>query len=122
VIVDATGNLGRYRGTHRGIDRALTFLETVPWLIQLILQGAETIYWAPAADLEPDGEYDRAGDIRYFRDPGPPSGAGGAAPAMAPLRIHPGLFVLLYPEDAHKPGRIWGTPQRVRKAVLKVRL
>ena len=90
--------------------------------IQLILQGAETLYWAPAADLEPDGEYDPAGDILYFREPGPPGGAGGAEPALAPLRIRPGLFVLLYPEDAHKPGRIWGTPQRVRKAVLKVRL
>ena len=83
--------------------------------IQVLLSGRETIYWAPERDLEPDSEYDPEGDILYFREPG----TGAAADA---LQLRPGLFSLLYPADAHKPGRIWGAPQQVRKAVLKVLL
>jgi YhcH/YjgK/YiaL family protein len=84
--------------------------------IQLLLQGRETIYWAPTADLEVEEEYDPAGDILYFREP------AAARVAAAPLAVRPGLFLLLYPADAHKPGRLWGTRREVRKAVLKVRL
>jgi YhcH/YjgK/YiaL family protein len=83
--------------------------------VQLLLQGQETIYWAPAADLQPDGEYDAAGDILHFREPLPEK-------SSAALAVRPGLFLLLYPSDAHKPGRVLGAPQAVRKAVLKVRL
>jgi biofilm protein TabA len=95
--------------------------------IQLLLQGQETIYWAPAADLEVGEEYDPAGDILYFREPSAPSGepsAPGAAvdAALTPVAGRPGLFLLLYPTDAHKPGRLRGSPREVRKAVLKVRL
>jgi len=150
VILAPVADAGRYRGTHGAVDRALALLAAVPWLeledgrhelapgvhailssyttespeasryeahrehadLQLVLQGAETICFAPAADLEPEGEYDPAGDILYFREP----------PTATSLHVRPGIFALLYPEDAHKPGRIWGTPQLVRKAVIKIRL
>ena len=91
--------------------------------LQLVLQGAETICFAPVADLEPEGEYDPAGDILYFREPPAAPGTPAARQAAATsLHVRPGLFALLYPEDAHKPGRTWGTPQLVRKAVIKIRL
>jgi biofilm protein TabA len=83
--------------------------------IQLLLQGRETIYWAPADELQVDGHYDPAGDILYFGEP-------GSEQTCAPLALRPGLFLVLYPADVHKPGRIWGTAQEVRKAVIKVRL
>jgi len=84
--------------------------------IQLVLQGQETIYWAPAAELDIQGGYDPDGDILYFQEP------AAVGVVTAPLAVRPDLFLLLYPADAHKPGRIWGAPQAVRKAVLKVRL
>jgi biofilm protein TabA len=150
MVLDLLDNASTYRGAHDSIDRALALLTAVSWPeledgrhelaegvfavlssymtevpessryeahrrhadLQLLLSGRETIFWAPEQELEPDGEYDPEGDVLYFRE----SAAAGV------LRLRPGLFALLYPADAHKPGRIWGAPQKVRKAVLKVLL
>jgi YhcH/YjgK/YiaL family protein len=88
--------------------------------IQAVLAGQELLYWAPLAGLAERRAYSAAEDIAFFQDP-----AGGGAG----LLLEPGSFVLLFPQDAHKPGcRVAGGSGgtggggQVRKLVLKVRV
>lgn len=87
--------------------------------VQILLQGAETLYWAPVTELAAPGEYSEEKDVLFYQGP-----AAGGSPAALPLR--PGRFALLFPQDGHKPGCLAGQPgggpQRVRKAVLKIRI
>jgi YhcH/YjgK/YiaL family protein len=77
--------------------------------IQVVLQGRETLYWAPLSSLEPRGEYSEAKDIAFFTGP-----TGVAIP------LEPGWFTVQFPQDAHKPGCLRGSPSRVQKLVIKV--
>ena len=79
--------------------------------VQCILQGRETIYWAPTDELSPMGEYSEEKDIVFLSgDP------------RASLQLNSGSFAVFYPEDAHKPNCDWNGPQQNRKAVIKVRI
>ena len=77
--------------------------------IQVVLQGRESLYWAPLPSLEPQGDYSEAEDVAFF------SGPAGIAVAL-----EPGWFTVLFPPDAHKPGCLRGGISRVRKLVIKV--
>jgi biofilm protein TabA len=77
--------------------------------IQVVLQGQETLYWAPLPQLEPRGEYSEADDIAFF------AGSAGVA-----VPLEPGWFTVLFPQDAHKPGCPRGSASQVRKLVIKV--
>jgi biofilm protein TabA len=77
--------------------------------IQVVLQGQETLYWAPLPSLEPRGEYSEADDIAFF------TGSTGIA-----VPLEPGWFTVQFPQDAHKPGCPRGGPSQVRKLVIKV--
>ena len=79
--------------------------------LQCLVEGSETIYWAPVEGLTPDGDYSPAKDIVFFND----------APGSA-LILHPGLFTLFFPVDAHKPACCVHQPERVRKVVVKIGL
>ncbi len=94
--------------------------------IQAVLSGRELLYWAPLADLAVRRAYSEAEDVAFFEDP-PGGGAG--------LLLDPGSFIVLFPQDAHKPGcRVVGSGGSagsaggagrgglVRKLVLKVRV
>jgi YhcH/YjgK/YiaL family protein len=77
--------------------------------IQLTLSGDEQIGWTPLAlCAAPEGPFDEANDIVFFRD----------APA-AWLRVGPGSFAIFFPEDAHAP--LAGRGALV-KAIVKARL
>lgn len=80
--------------------------------IQAVIEGEEIIEWCPAAGLVIDTPYAPENDIAFYRE------ASGAAP----LILRPGLFVVFYPEDAHKPGCALTIPATVRKVVVKVLL
>ncbi len=84
--------------------------------VQVVLEGRETLYWAPLEQLRPVGEYSPGKDIALYsrEEEGPGMG----------LPLEPGLFTVLFPQDGHKPGchPAGGRPQAVRKLVLKVRL
>ena len=150
MILDTLTNRGRYERLSAGIERALSYLadtdfaalengkiaidadkiyamlmtyDTEPESIrsfevhrkyldvQYILSGREIIYWAPLEELSPKGEYSDEKDILFL-----------SGEARARLQLTAGSFAVFYPEDGHKPNCAWDAPQRVRKAVVKVRI
>jgi YhcH/YjgK/YiaL family protein len=148
MIVDMLANAGRYRGLSPLLDQGLEAMESLVTQppadgrhelagadlsaslssyatdnpaakefeahrryidIQVVLRGSETLYWAPLDAMKPQGEYSKADDIAFYE--GPPSIA---------VPLEPEWFTVLFPQDAHKPGCLRGSPSRVRKLVIKV--
>ncbi len=146
MICDRIQRLGHYRGINRNLDALidqlpdfqldampdgrhelegdtlfLNLMKTslgsgVAWEahreyydLQLVLENEETIAWVPAEDIQGFGEYDPARDIMTSGDPQPGT----------PVRLKPGMFALLSPQDAHRPCIGQGTG---RKAVFKIRV
>ena len=79
--------------------------------IQYIVAGREYLYWAPISRLSTVMEYDETKDASYV------DGDGGI-----PLGLSDGFFTVLFPQDAHKPGRVWDNAEMVKKVVIKIRL
>ncbi len=79
--------------------------------LQFILEGEETIGWAPAARMRITEAYDREKDITF----------GDVPPGEATLvRLQAGQVAVFYPEDAHAPRLASRGPAAVRKVVVKV--
>ena len=78
--------------------------------IQLITRGEERVFYADASRLtvtepyKPDAQMSRAQDEKDVHS----------------LILRPGLFVLLYPNDAHAPALAYGEPTSVKKMVVKI--
>ena len=79
--------------------------------IQLLLSGAEKLYYAPLDGLETVMPYTPEKDCGMDRLPAPEAGTE--------VSLVPGNFVLLFPEEGHIPGV--GDPETtVVKAVVKI--
>ncbi|NCP77607.1 MAG: DUF386 domain-containing protein [Desulfuromonadales bacterium] len=81
--------------------------------IQVVLSGAEGIAWHSAKELDVIKPYHSETDVEFY-----------VTPKTSPARVdvHPGIFVALFPHDAHMPQlKVDGTPERVKKVVVKVR-
>jgi biofilm protein TabA len=78
--------------------------------IQYLASGSEAVWWMPRELCAVRREYAPADDIELLED----------GPGLV-LRLHPPVFLVLFPQDAHKPGCIAEHPQDVRKIVIKVR-
>ena len=78
--------------------------------IQFMLDGEESILWAPTETLTVVQPY--APDIEFY----------DLTPAPTDLVLTSGIFCVLFPQDAHAPCLQHGGPRTVRKAVVKVRL
>ncbi len=78
--------------------------------IQYLLAGEESILWAPTPSLVVIKPYEP--DIEMY----------AAIPSATDLVLKPGIFCVLFPQDAHAPCLEHGGPVMVRKAVVKVRL
>lgn len=76
--------------------------------IHCVIAGQERIGWAPLDSLQA-GEYDREKDFCLLH------GAGGDF-----FTLHPGLFAIMFPHDAHMPGLAVTKPGPLRKVVVKV--
>ena len=76
--------------------------------IQYILEGGETMGWAPLDTLTQAKEYNDVKDVWHFdgiRDF---------------VDIRPGYCYVVYPEDAHQPGVHLDTPKEFKKIVVKL--
>ncbi len=78
--------------------------------IQYMLSGAETMFWMPRAGCTVREPYSPEKDVELLAD----------GPAAA-LIARPGIFLVFFPQDAHKPGCCMTVPEDVRKLVIKVR-
>ena len=79
--------------------------------IQLLLSGAEKLYYAPLDGKETVMPYDPEKDYGMNRLPTPEAGTE--------IQLEPGNFVLLFPEEGHLPG-VGDIAASVVKAVVKI--
>jgi len=80
--------------------------------IQFVVRGEEFIGIIPAAGLIKDGKYSEADDIQYYQTP---PKHGGAV-------LRDGDFLIVPPEDAHRPNCMTDKSCTVRKIVVKVKI
>lgn len=78
--------------------------------LQFLISGEEVIEVAPCAGLKPFSAYDERNDIAFFQPPAHSSF----------IYLSAGDFLVLTPEEAHKPRCAVSAPQVVRKVVVKI--
>ena len=78
--------------------------------IQYILEGGETVGWAPIEQLTLDGEFNTTKD------------AGMYAGECDFMDIRAGYCYVVFPEDAHMPGSHLTQPQHYKKLVIKLKV
>jgi YhcH/YjgK/YiaL family protein len=78
--------------------------------IQYIVSGTEQIGYANVNDLSITEAYDETKDAMLLK------GSGDM------ITCKKGVFMILFPEDAHMPGRSIDNPEEVKKVVVKVRV
>lgn len=78
--------------------------------VHLPLNHPETIGWRALStiDIDPEQPFDETSDYALY-----------AAPATSYVEVHPGEYLIAYPEDAHAPLIGEGS---LRKAVAKIKL
>ncbi len=79
--------------------------------IQFVFKGDETLFWMPSDRAPQKATYSEEDDALLF------DAKGGA-----PLPLSAGYFVVLFPQDAHKPGCIGDQKTAVRKIVVKIKV
>jgi biofilm protein TabA len=80
--------------------------------IQVVLSGNEIIEWANIADAGKDVTYNEQNDHFYFGD----------VQDATECKFKKTSFMILWPEDLHKPKCIWNRPESVDKIIIKVKL
>ena len=78
--------------------------------VQYILEGQEVVGWAPTDTLTPTCEFNTEQDYGLF--------AGKCTPITVPA----GYCYVVFPEDAHAPGKHLETPNAYTKMVVKLAL
>jgi YhcH/YjgK/YiaL family protein len=76
--------------------------------IHCVIAGREKIGYAPLKALRPSAAYDAEKDIEFFE------GSGDF------LIASPGTFIMMLPQDAHKPGLSVQEPEWIKKLVMKI--
>ncbi|MGA2092406.1 MAG: YhcH/YjgK/YiaL family protein [Sedimentisphaerales bacterium] len=91
--------------------------------IQFLLSGVEILGYSPLKGLTVAEEYNPEKDIVFFETP----------KEITKVKLEPGLFCILFPDDAHLPSVYEASPSggpccqvdkpaEVRKVVIKIRL
>ncbi|MBU3666846.1 MAG: DUF386 domain-containing protein [Chthoniobacterales bacterium] len=78
--------------------------------LQYGLGGGEIIDWAPAAKLNPAGPHDETKDVQFY----------GSSTQDLAVPMGDGLFVFLFPTDAHRPLVSDGRNRQIHKVVVKI--
>ena len=76
--------------------------------IQYIVKGKEVMGWADLADCKPEGAFHEANDIGLY------SGD------FEFITVQEGMCYVVFPEDAHMPGRHLDVPNDFVKIVVKL--
>ena len=80
--------------------------------IQVLFSGREIIAWNPVTELDEDIQYDEDKDVGFYKIP---------SQAVGQAIIRTGMFMLLFPEDAHMPQiAVDDIPESVEKIVMKI--
>ena len=80
--------------------------------IQFLLEGVEILGYAPLKGLTTAEDYNPQKDIAFFNTP----------KEITKVILEPGLFCILFPDDAHLPCRQLAGPTEVRKVVIKIQI
>ena len=80
--------------------------------VQFVVSGEELVQYAPLEGLIEIGSFDEKTDF----------GSYGTPPGCSSIVLRAGQVAVFAPEDAHKPGCSFGSPKRVRKVIVKVRV
>jgi YhcH/YjgK/YiaL family protein len=80
--------------------------------IQFLLVGVEILGYAPLKGLTTAEEYNPQKDIAFFNTP----------KEITKAKLEPGLFCILFPDDAHLPCRQLAGPADVLKMVIKIKI
>jgi len=81
--------------------------------VMVMVDGEETIYVKPVDKLrEITMEYSDADDALLAK----------ADPDVTAVRMQPGCFCILFPQDAHMPGCVAGEPMNIKKFIGKVKI
>jgi YhcH/YjgK/YiaL family protein len=80
--------------------------------IQYVISGKEAFGIAPRSELTVTEAYNTEKDITFYKDPA----------LSGSVLLGPGDFIVVAPEDAHKPRCISGSPAAVKNLVIKVRV
>lgn len=82
--------------------------------IQAILEGGECLEWYPSEGLTTKIPYNDTKDAEFYIRP-------ETAPVQ--IKLYPGTFVTLFPQDAHMPSlEINNTSELIKKVVIKLDL
>ena len=79
--------------------------------IQTVLSGEEILEWSPTSGLEVTSPYDSSKDVEFY---------SRLQPGRTQVRLSPGFFALLLPQDAHAPQLQCGKAVKVKKVVIKI--
>jgi YhcH/YjgK/YiaL family protein len=77
--------------------------------VQYILEGKDTVGWAPVDTLTPEGEFDTEKDYCLYTG------------ENTPVEIKAGYCYVVYPEDAHAPNTHLSVPSDYKKIVVKLK-
>jgi len=80
--------------------------------IQLLLDGEEYIDVYPVDTLDIKDPYDESRDVMFYHLP--------VKSEAVRVKLTPGTFTLLFPQDAHMPQLKVDQPQPVKKVVVKI--
>ena len=78
--------------------------------IQYILKGQEVMGWADLADCTPAGEFSQENDIGMYTGD------------FSYITVREGMCYVVFPEDAHMPGRHLDVPNDFVKVVVKLKV
>lgn len=80
--------------------------------IQYVVDGSETILWAPREELIVAEEYSTEKDATFYEDNS----------YYTKLNLKKNYFSILFPKDGHKPGCIYDAPTQMKKIVVKIKI
>lgn len=97
-------------GTTKPLEGALLEAHRKFLDIQYILEGGEVVGWAPTDSLTPDGIFNEEKDVGMYT---------GKSTAIT---VPAGYCYVVFPEDAHAPGKHLDAPNAYKKIVVKLAL